>query len=92
MTSTKGNNNKNCTFNQKVSIGASFDHNILKSDVENQNFPLFVKMFLKPLWVGKIYGAGVYATHSVRIWWFRNIFDRELAPVLGTYMLLLLLV
>ena len=26
-----------------------------------------VKMFLKPKWVGKIHGVGVYATHSVRI-------------------------
>ena len=23
-----------------------------------------VKMFLKPVWVGKIHGVGVYATHS----------------------------
>ena len=28
-------------------------------------------MFLKPVWVGKIHGVGVYATHSVRIWWLR---------------------
>ena len=34
-----------------------------------------VKMFLKPVWVGKIHGVGVYATHSVRIWWFRNKFS-----------------
>ena len=32
-------------------------------------------MFLKPVWVGKIHGVGVYATHSVRIWWFRKIFS-----------------
>ena len=31
-----------------------------------------VKMFLKPVRVGKIHGVGVYATHSVRIWCFRN--------------------
>ena len=31
-----------------------------------------LKMFLKPVWEGKIHGVGVYATHSVRIWWFRN--------------------
>ena len=24
-------------------------------------------MFLKPAWVGKIHGVGVYATHSVRM-------------------------
>ena len=32
-------------------------------------------MFLKLVWVGKIRGVGVYATHSVRIWWFRNKFS-----------------
>ena len=32
-------------------------------------------MFLKPVWVGKIHGVGVYATHVVRIWWFRNKFS-----------------
>ena len=36
---------------------------------------LKVKIFLKPVWVGKIHGVGVYATHSVRIWWFRNKFS-----------------
>ena len=36
---------------------------------------LNVKIFLKPAWVGKIHGVGVYATHSVRIWWFRNKFS-----------------
>ena len=36
---------------------------------------LLLKMFLKPLWVGKIHGLGFYATHSVRIWWFRNKFS-----------------
>ena len=30
---------------------------------------------LKLVWVGKIHGVGVYATHSVRIWWFRNKFS-----------------
>ena len=25
--------------------------------------------------IGKIHGVGVYATHSVRIWWFRNKFS-----------------
>ena len=38
-------------------------------------FKTCMKMFLKPVWVGKIYGVGVYATHSVRIWWFRNKFS-----------------
>ena len=33
------------------------------------------KDVLKPVWVGKIHGVGVYATHSVRIWWFRNKFS-----------------
>ena len=32
-------------------------------------------MFLKPVWVGKIHGVGVYATHSVRMRWFRNKFS-----------------
>ena len=36
---------------------------------------LTLKMFLKPVWVGKIHGVGVYAIHSVRIWWFRNKFS-----------------
>ena len=59
---------------------------ILKNGTEldlNQRFEYFldhrkfskVKMFLKPVWVGKIHGVGVYATHSVRIWWFRNNFS-----------------
>ena len=30
---------------------------------------------LKLVWVGKIHGVGVYATHSVRIWWLRNKFS-----------------
>ena len=34
-----------------------------------------VFMFLKPVWVGKIHGVGVYATHVVRIWWFSNKFS-----------------
>ena len=34
-----------------------------------------VKMFLKPVWVGKIHGVEVYATHVVRIWWFSNKFS-----------------
>ena len=29
-------------------------------------------MFLKPVWVGKINGVGVYATHSVMIWAARS--------------------
>ena len=37
--------------------------------------PPEIKMFLKPVWVGKIHGVGVYATHVVRIWWFRNKFS-----------------
>ncbi len=37
--------------------------------------PKDLNMFLKPVWVGKIHGVGVYATHSVRIWWFRNKFS-----------------
>ena len=28
--------------------------------------PPFVKLFLKPVWVGKIHGVGVYATHSTQ--------------------------
>ena len=32
---------------------------------------MFLKpVFLKPVWVGKIHGVEVYATHVVRIWWF----------------------
>ena len=34
-----------------------------------------LKMFLKPVWVGKIYGVEVYATHVARIWWFSNKFS-----------------
>ena len=34
-----------------------------------------IKMFLKPVWVGKIHGVEVYATHVVRIWWFSNKFS-----------------
>ena len=34
-----------------------------------------VKMFLKPVWVGKIHGVEVYATYVVRIWWFSNKFS-----------------
>ena len=34
-----------------------------------------VKMFSKPVWVGKIHGVEVYATHVVRIWWFSNKFS-----------------
>ena len=34
-----------------------------------------LKMFLKPVWVGKIHGVEVYATHVVRIWWFSNKFS-----------------
>ena len=34
-----------------------------------------LKMFLKPVWVRKIHGIGVYATHVVRIWWFSNKFS-----------------
>ena len=37
--------------------------------------PPSVKMFLKPVWVGKIHGVGVYATHVVRIRWFSNKFS-----------------
>ena len=37
--------------------------------------PRSVKMFLKPVWVGKIHGVEVYATHVVRIWWFSNNFS-----------------
>ena len=36
---------------------------------------LKVKIFLKPVWVGKIHGVEVYATHVVRIWWFSNKFS-----------------
>ena len=35
----------------------------------------WLKMFLKPVWVGKIHGVEVYATHVVRIWWFSNKFS-----------------
>ena len=38
-------------------------------------FQGFIKMFLKPVWVGKIHGVEVYATHVVRIWWFSNKFS-----------------
>ena len=34
-----------------------------------------IKMFLKPVWVGKIHRVEVYATHVVRIWWFSNKFS-----------------
>ena len=34
-----------------------------------------LKMFLKPVWVGKIHGVEVYATYVVRIWWFSNKFS-----------------
>ena len=34
-----------------------------------------IKMFLKPVWVGKIHGVEVNATHVVRIWWFSNKFS-----------------
>ena len=34
-----------------------------------------LKMFLKPVWVGKIHGVEVYAKHVVRIWWFSNKFS-----------------
>ena len=34
-----------------------------------------LKMFLKLVWVGKIHGVEIYATHFVRIWWFRNKFS-----------------
>jgi len=37
--------------------------------------PSKIKMFLKPVWVGKIHGVEVYATHVVRIWWFSNKFS-----------------
>ena len=37
--------------------------------------PQMLKMFLKPVWVGKIHGVEVYATHVVRIWWFSNKFS-----------------
>ena len=30
--------------------------------------PIAIKMFLKPVWAGKIHGVEVYATHVVRIW------------------------
>ena len=36
---------------------------------------VYLKMFLKPVWVGKIHGVEVYATHVVRIWWFSNKFS-----------------
>ena len=36
---------------------------------------IVIKMFLKPVWVGKIHGVEVYATHVVRIWWFSNKFS-----------------
>ena len=42
--------------------------NILVSSVKQP----WLKMFLKPVWVGKIHGVEVYATHVVRIWWFSN--------------------
>ena len=32
-------------------------------------------MILKPVWVGKMHGVEVYATHVVRIWWFSNKFS-----------------
>ena len=38
---------------------------------------LELQMFLKPVWVGKVHGVGVYATHSVRIWWFIKIFTHK---------------
>ena len=45
-----------------------------KSFIPNA-MPSAIKMFLKPVWVGKIHGVEVYATHVVRIWWFSNKFS-----------------
>ena len=48
---------------------------VLKNACEYGTRAKALKMFLKPVWVGKIHGVRVYATHSVRIWWFRNKFS-----------------
>ena len=38
------------------------------SPFKSSHIQLLIKMFLKPVWVGKIHGVEVYATHVVRIW------------------------
>ena len=39
------------------------------------SYTLSLKDVFKTVWVGKINGVGVYATHFVKIWWFRNKFS-----------------
>ena len=48
---------------------------VLKKILKYLRIVVIVKMFLKPVWVGKIHGVEVYATHVVRIWWFSNKFS-----------------
>ena len=50
----------------------SFSLRKIKRYISSQ---FLLKMFLKPVWVGKIHGVEVYATHVVRIWWFSNKFS-----------------
>ena len=52
-----------------------FFKSIFKTLLKAQPKYLVLKMFLKPVWVGKIHGVEVYATHVVRIWWFSNKFS-----------------
>ena len=47
----------------------------VKPRLDFYRMPPEIKMFLKPVWVGKIHGVEVYATHVVRIWWFSNKFS-----------------
>ena len=58
-------------------IGANFITMLVTRARANssKNNTLLIKMFLKPVWVGKIHGVEVYATHVVRIWWFSNKFS-----------------
>ena len=57
-----------------VSVKPSqISHNQISYEIEKMDH--YVKMFLKPVWVGKIHGVEDYATHVVRIWWFSNKFS-----------------
>ena len=63
-----------CTYVWCKSRGSKQDSNLWEI-CQGYEMPPSVKMFLKPVWVGKIHGVEVYATHVVRIWWFSNKFS-----------------
>ena len=62
-------------FSFKIKVFFDITIKCENSEIHYVNIGSRLKMFLKPVWVGKIHGVRVYATHSVRIWWFRNKFS-----------------